>query len=442
MLDHKQDIKNLLLELVKKYPNIPNCCLNKNAPNNKVYYSGPDFDLDEMVSAIEALLFSKWSSAGEYCHKFEVEFAKTVNNDYAVSCNSGSSANLIMIGALKEYFNWKDNDSIILSSVGFPTTNTSLTYHKLKPVFIDVELKTLNFDISKIEELLEWYEMSVFDLPKAIFLSPILGNPCNIDKLLEICNKYKLKLILDCCDSIKSQWDNKQLTEYAIVSSFSFYPAHEICTLEGGMVTSNNKKIIDIARSFSTWGRACFCFSLANCSQNGLCNSRFSNWIKELPDTILDHRYLFDREGFNLKMLDICAAIGLEQLKKLDYFCKKRIENQQKISSLFAKYISDISFPEVLEKSLWVPFATPIICNNRKQKQSLVKYLESKNIQTRNCFAGNTTIQKAFRKYADWTQFEQANKINDLVFFVGCAPTISEENIEYIKQVLKNYPRQ
>lgn len=425
----RQKINNFIEDLKSEYGNLPKFAHNQNAPANKVYYAGPYFDNNELSAAIETLLFGKWSSAGETCFKFEKEFSKAVNQKFGVFCNSGSSANLIMIAALKEYYGWKDEDEIIVSPVGFPTTITSIVQNGLKPVFVDIEWDTLNFDITQVA-------VKINKQTKAIFISPVLGNPPDFDQLDALKDFYNIQLILDCCDSLKSEYLGKQLPEWCAASSFSFYPAHEITTLEGGIVTSNNEEIIKLARSYMQWGRACYCVGPGNLLPNGTCGCRFNTWIEGYAEPV-DHRYVFDRMGYNLKPLDLQAAIGLEQLKKLDYICQKRKGNCIDIEDLFAKYIKGISF--VSHGGGWVPFATPLICETKELKYSLVKHLESNGIQTRNYFAGNILMHKPFRGLDDYTKYPEANKVLEKVFFVGCAPTITSENIKYIEEILKKY---
>ncbi len=432
MLDYKQDIKEFVSSMQKKHGTIPKFCHNLvNKDKKKVYYSGAFFDENEISAAIEALMFGKWSSSGEICAQFEREFSKRINQEYSFFCNSGSSANLLLIAACKEYFKWQDKDEIIVSAVGFPTTVSSIVHNNLVPVFIDTEFDTLNFDLNKIEE-------KITNKTKSIFLSPVLANPPDIDKLIEICNKYNIKLLIDSCDSLGTKWNNKNLDEYSVASSHSFYPAHIISTIEGGMVSSNIQEIVKLARSYATWGRDCYCIGTANLLCNGTCNKRFSNWLTDFPDTIIDHKYVFNRIGWNLKPLDLSGAIGLEQLKKLDYICEIRRENLRQIQKLFAIY-THVTFPTVYEQTYWIPFGVPIICKSKEQKQKLVSYLEKSGIQTRNYFAGNLLIHPGYKHLGNWQEYPEANKVLDLVFFVGCAPTISQDNINYIEEILKNY---
>lgn len=416
-----------------KYGHLPKFAHNLAAKDKKkVYYSGPYFDNTELTSAIETLLFGKWSSSGEVCARFEREFGKHINNKFSFFCNSGSSANLLLIAACKEYFGWKDGDEIIVSSVGFPTTVSAIIHNGLKPIFIDIEWETLNFDLSKIEE-------KINANTKAIFLSPVLGNPPDMDQLIDITKKSDIKLLLDNCDSLGSKWRGKFLNEYAIASSCSFYPAHEITTLEGGMVSSDIQEIVDLARSYGTWGRDCYCVGAANLLCNGTCNKRFSNWIPEFPDLIIDHKYVFNRIGWNLKPLDLQAAIGLEQLKKLDRICTLRHDNRVMIQNTIQTYVNDLKFPYVSQKSTWVPFGVPIICKNKELKRKLVSFLESNGIQTRNYFAGNLLMHKGYKHLDDYKNYPEANKVLDLVFFVGCAPTISTDNLQHINTAMSSW---
>jgi len=430
---YKEDIKSFISQMVEKYGFLPKFAHNLNPElKNKVYYSGAYFDNNEICAAIETLLFGKWSSSGEVCAKFEKEFSKKINQKYSFFTNSGSSANLLLVAACKEYYKWKDGDEIIVSAVGFPTTISAIIQNGLKPVFADIEWNTLNYDINKIQE-------KITSKTVATFLSPVLGNPPDMDILLNIVQSNNIKLLLDNCDSLGSKWNGKYLNEYAEVSSCSFYPAHEITTLEGGMVSSNNEEIVQLARSYATWGRDCYCVGTCNLLANGSCGKRFSNWLTDFPEIIIDHKYVFNRIGYNLKPLDLQGAIGLEQLKKLDFICETRSKNCEKISSLFIQNIKNIRSVNVLDQTDWTPFGVPLICENKEQKQKLVSYLESNGIQTRNYFAGNLLMHNGYKHLDNYKLYPESNKVLDLVFFVGCAPTISEQNISYIKSVLIKY---
>ena len=431
--EKKQEINEFITKMTDKYGVLPKFAHNMVAKDpKKVYYSGPYLDGSEISAAIETLLFGKWSSSGEVCARFEREFGKHINTKYSFFCNSGSSANLLLIAACKEYFKWQDGDEVIVSAVGFPTTVSSLVQNGLVPVFVDIEWETLNFDLSAIEK-------KITSKTKAIFLSPVLGNPPDMDEMIAIVKKHDIRLLLDNCDSLGSKWKGKFLNEYAVASSCSFYPAHEITTLEGGMVSSDIQEIVDLARSYGTWGRDCYCVGAANLLCNGSCNKRFSNWIPEFPELIIDHKYVFNRIGYNLKPLDLQGAIGLEQLKKLDYICKTRKSNKREIEHYFLINVEGLKIPISYSDTDWVPFGVPVICKDKPQKLRLVDFLEKNGIQTRNYFAGNLLMHRGYKHLGNYLDYPESNKVLDLVFFVGCAPTISKENLQYIEEVLTTW---
>ena len=428
-MNKKQVIVDFINQ-VKKEQFIPEYCHNLKGAKNKVFYSGPLMDDDELVEAIDSLLFGKWFSSGEKVYKFEQEFSKKINQKYSIMVNSGSSANLVMIAALKKHFKWVDTDEILLSVVGFPTTLNPIIQNNLKPVFVDIEYNTLNFDLDLLEK-------KITSNTKAIFISPVLGNPPDMDKLLEISNKYGIQLIMDGCDSFGGKWKDKDLCEYAIATSCSFYPAHHITTGEGGMVSSNIEEIVKLARSFSWWGRDCFCIGPANLLKNGSCNCRFSNWIKELPYQI-DHKYFFTQIGYNLKPLDLQGGIGLAQLKKSDKFHEIRKTNKKTIQSILES-IKSLKFPSQDERADVSWFGVPVICDSYLSKNKLVNYLESNGIQTRNYFAGNILLHPAYSHLEHWSNYPNANGVLEKVFFIGCSPTITNDNIEYIREVISKY---
>ena len=192
-------------------------------PGKPVYYSGPYWDNKELEVSIKSLLSGQWLPSGEEVNKFERKFSKKFNKKYSLMVNSGSSANLIMFNALKKRYGWQDGDEIIVSCVGFPTTIAPIVQSGLKPVFVDIDFSDLNWDVSQIEDKISLRTRGVIS-------SPVLGNPYDYDQLLDICERNKIKLIADNCDSLGSKWKGKYLTDHAVAASCSFYPAHHICT--------------------------------------------------------------------------------------------------------------------------------------------------------------------------------------------------------------------
>ena len=426
----KQERNSLIAKLAEDMPPyVPN--YHNFKPGDQILYSGPYFDHNEIEAAMKVLLTNKWISNGEYTARFQSAFARKFNAKHTHFVNSGSSANLVMIASLKKIFHWKDGDEVIVSPTGFPTTISPIVQNGLKSIFSDIEFNTLNFDLDEVER-------KITEKTVAIFVSPVLGNPPNMDKLLDICKNHNIQLILDGCDSLGTKWKDKLLGEYAIAWSCSFYVAHHMTTLEGGMVCSNNIELIEEVRSFVNWGRNCRCVGAANALSCGTCGNRFDTWLGD-EFGIIDHKYVFTNIGYNLKPLDIQAAIGLEQLKKFDEIERLRKENFKKFRDLLLKYILNINIAWSYEQSNVSWFGVPIICNTSEIKNKLVQYLENHKIQTRNYFAGNLLVHTGYKHLDDYRNYPNANKALSHVFFVGCPPHYTDVVFGYIEDVLKKW---
>jgi CDP-6-deoxy-D-xylo-4-hexulose-3-dehydrase len=396
-----------------------------------VQYSGQLWDHDEIRAAIDTLLNGSWIVSGEKVSEFQDAFSKRFNVKYSHMVNSGSSANLVLVTAAKKYNNWKDGDEIIVSPVGFPTTIAPIIQNGMKPVFIDIELDTLNFDVLKIEE-------KITPKTRAIFVSPVLGNPPDMDFIVALCNKYGLTLLGDNCDSLGSLWNGKLITDYYDAWTTSFYPAHHISTGEGGMVCSNSETFIKEARSISWWGRDCYCVGANNLLECGTCGKRFDNWLNDY-DGIIDHKYLFTNIGYNLKPLDLQGAIGLEQLKKFDMLESKRREYKEKIQ----KFIEDnIEGARVINATIgsdpsW--FGVPIYCESQEMKEFLVSHFEENKVQTRNYFSGNILLHPGYKHLDDYRNYPNSNLALSNVFFIGCSPLYNEKVLAYIEKVCQKW---
>ena len=428
----KNDIQDFITKLEQEHELFRYLCNKKDFISGKdtVYYAGPYFDMNEKVAMIESIFSGKWLSAGEKVNEFENKFSEKFGLKYSVMVNSGSSANLIMMSALKKYLNWSDGDEIILSPVGFPTTIAPVIQNNLKPVFIDISMHDLNFDEQNI--------MAKFtNRTKAIFISPVLGNPPDMKFLNAISKNTGIELILDNCDSLGSKWEGRYLSEYCIASSSSFYPAHHICTGEGGMISTNYTKLYRIIRSLTSWGRACTCVGVENTLPNGSCGKRFGKWLQGY-NNIVDHRYIFSNVGYNMKPLDLQGAIGIEQLKKFDKMHEIRRANKESLGKALEE-IDGVRVLQELESAETGWFGVGIICENKELKQSLTQYMEQNRIQTRNYFGGNLLMHPAFKNLDDIEHYPNANKVIDLVFFIGCSPTIQIKMVEYIKEIIGKY---
>ena len=401
------------------------------AGKTPIYYSGPYWDNKEIEAAIDTFLSGKWITAGERVYKFENLFSKRFNVKHSHMVNSGSSANLVLIAALKKRFNWADDDEIIVSPVGFATTISVLYQHRLKPIFVDIEWDTLNFDLNQIES-------KITEKTKGIFVSPVLGNPPDMDRLQEIADKYDLKIIGDNCDSLGTKWNDKPLTDYYVAFSNSFYPAHHISTGEGGMVCTNDDELKKLFVSISWWGRDCYCIGSANLLPCGTCGNRFDKWLENY-DGVIDHKYVFSHMGYNLKPLDLQGAIGIVQLDKLDEIETNRRTSKERLTKIFVDNIPGLRTPYKLDKADPCWFGTPFICDEPGLKHRLVEFLEENKIQTRNYFAGNILLHPGYSFLDDFRNYPEANKVLDKVFFIGAAPHYTDIVFDYIEEVVKKF---
>jgi len=407
----------------------------KNYDNYKhgdfVQYSGQLWDEKEMYAAIDTLVNGKWITSGEKVAQFQIHFSRRFGVKHSHMVNSGSSANLVMITALKKHMNWQDGDEVIVSPVGFPTTIAPLVQNNLKPVFIDIELETLNFDLTKLVE-------KITPRTKAIFVSPVLGNPPDMNILQDICTKHGILLIGDNCDSLGTNYDGKLITEYYYCWSTSFYPAHHISTGEGGMICCNDDTLANLVRSVSWWGRDCYCVGTNNLLECGTCGKRFDNWLPDY-DGVIDHKYLFTTMGYNLKPLDLQGAIGLEQLKKFDYIDEKRREYKNTIQKFLEDNIKEIRVINTLPKADPSWFGVPIYCESQDVKEFLVQHFESNKIQTRNYFSGNILLHPGYKHLDNYKDYPNSNLALSNVFFLGCSPLYNEKVLAYIEDVCKKW---
>jgi len=394
-------------------------------------YSGPFFDGTEIDAAIACLKEGAWYPAGKEVDKFERQFSRKFGFGSSLMVNSGSSANLVMIAALKKYYDWPDGAEIIVSVVGFPTTVNPIIQNNLVPKFVDITWEDLNWDLCNVTE-------AITDKTVAVFSSPVLGNSYDLDRLLNICDEHKLKYIADNCDSLGSKWKGEYLTSHAVAASCSFYPAHHITTMEGGMVSSNIPEVVTLARQFAWWGRDCYCVGACNQLINGSCGKRFDKWLDGY-DGVVDHKYVFSQIGYNLKPIDMQGAVGQVQLRKFDEIHAKRRNNYQQIKTILSTLTPHVRVVDEHPDAETSWFGVPIICDDAKVKETLQGHLEQNGIQTRNYFAGNLLLHPAYRHLGNPTDYINAYDVLRHVFFMGTGPTITPENIDYIQEIIGKY---
>jgi len=429
-----------ILKLVKEFIDKKSADKTWSPGKDWVQYSGPVFSSDEYVAAISSLL-DGWLVLGKDAISFENEFPKQFNKKYGILTNSGSSSNLLMLSALtsKRLYNLKRGTRVITPIAGFPTTLNPIFQLGFEPVFVDIDIDTLNLNLDQVEQAVKLGA-------KIITFAHVLGNPPNMDRLMDIINIHKLIFLEDCCDALGSTYKGNPLGSFGEMASCSFYPAHHITMGEGGFVACNTQLQEVVTRSFREWGRGCYCVGKkANLLKNGSCGKRFSNWLPELPDEIFDHKYVYDEVGYNLKPIELQASIGLAQMKKLPEIHSKRKSNHSRLFNIFKKYEEFFVLPKATEGSdpSWFAFALTIKDGSPFKRKDIVDHFESNKIQTRPYFAGNIMLQPAYDGLMDKrdvvSKFPNARKVTTDTFFLGTSPVITEEQLNYIETVTNKF---
>jgi CDP-6-deoxy-D-xylo-4-hexulose-3-dehydrase len=407
-----------------------------------VNYAGPYFNSDEYVAAVESLL-KGWLVLGTDGLKFERKFSRLLGHASGVLTNSGSSSNLLMMAALtsKRGYNLLPGTKVLTPIAGFPTTLNPTLQVGFTPVFVDIELDTLNLDLDHVERILAFNS----DI-RVITFAHVLGNPPAMDKLMDLVRAHDLILLEDCCDALGSTYDNKPLGSFGLMSSCSFYPAHHMTMGEGGFVATSDHTYETILRNLREWGRGCYCAGPeANKLKCGTCKERFKNWIPTLPNEIFDHKYVYDEIGFNLKPVELQASMGLVQLNKLDEIHSLRRRNYRLLFDIYQKYEQFFHLPRATSNSDPSWFAFPLTIRNDAPftRSELVDFLEENLIQTRPYFAGNIMLQPAYSHLMDpdkaKTGFPNATYAMTHTFFHGTSPVITPGQIDYIKHVVDKF---
>ena len=348
--------------------------------------SGKLLDEEDLMHMIDASL-DMWLTAGRFNDQFEKDLAQFLGVKYALSTNSGSSANLLALSALTSYKlgdrRLKKGDEVISVAAGFPTTVNPIIQQGLVPVFVDCEIGTYNINASQIEAALS-------HKTKAIFVAHTLGNMFDMDAVLALCKKHNLWLIEDSCDALGAEWNGKKAGTIGHIGTFSFYPAHHLTMGEGGAVVTNDPQLYRIILSFRDWGRDCWCKP----GVDNTCKNRFNMQLGRLPFGY-DHKYTYSHIGFNLKITDWQAAIGVSQVKKLPAYIAKRTQNAAYLSDALADLTQWLVSPRIQEgvKPSWFGYLISVKPGSPFTKQQLVEYLEAHGIGTRQLFAGNLLRQ-------------------------------------------------
>ncbi len=424
----RDQILNLTAEYVKKYG------LNNYQDESVINVSGKVINHEEVCNIVESGL-DMWFTAGRFNTKFEKKLKQFIGIKYLLTCNSGSSANLIALSSLcnkyimgNEYI--AQGAEVITCAVGFPTTINPIIANNLTPVFIDAELNTFNINTDKIEK-------AITEKTKAVMIAHTLGNPFQLEKIRNLCDKYKLYLIEDCCDALGSKYDGVHVGKFGDIGTLSFYPAHHITMGEGGAVFTNSSRIKKSMESIRDWGRDCWCKT--GCDNT--CKKRF-NWnFKDLPFGY-DHKYVYSALGYNLKITDMQAALGLAQLNKLETFIKMRKSNFFYLHNLLKDLQDYFILPKAQKKSDPSWFGFPLLIKDKRiSRNALINYLEDNLIKTRLIFAGNITKQP-YMKYQKYREVETL-KNSDLImkngFWLGIYPGLSKKSLNKISHHLHKF---
>lgn len=421
--DLKKEIFNLVAEYYtekhKPKPFIPG--------ETYIQYAGRIYDEKEMISLVDSAL-DFWLTAGRFAKQFEEEFAKFLGVKHCILTNSGSSANLLAISALTSpklgERRLNPGDEVITTACAFPTTVNPIIQNNLVPVFIDVDIGTYNIQVDKVED-------AITKKTKAIFLAHTLGNPFDLDKVLEICKKYNLWMIEDNCDALGSKYDGQYTGTFGNIATFSFYPAHHITMGEGGALVTNDNQLKKLIQSFRDWGRDCWCEP--GCDNT--CDKRFGWQLGSLPFGY-DHKYIYSHIGYNLKITDMQAAVGVAQLMKLSSFIEARKKNFKLLCDGIKKYDKYFILPKIELKAdpSWFGFLLTVRKDVGFMRDEIVKYLEDNKIATRMLFAGNIIKNPSFEniKYRVYINLKNTDFIMNNTFWIGVYPGLTEEMINYI----------
>jgi CDP-6-deoxy-D-xylo-4-hexulose-3-dehydrase len=397
----------------------------------KIHYAEAIYDHNEIYSVLQSLL-SGWLGLGHDAHEFEKEFAKFLNIKHCILTNSGTSSNLLSVSALDLP---KGSEALILAT-NFPTTLSVLIRNNIKPVFMDINPRTYNMDAEAIEE-------SLTKKTKLIMLVHALGNPNEMDTINEIADKHDLAVVEDTCDALGSKYDSRYLPTYRNPGTFSFYPAHQITLGGGGAVVTDSDDFNLKIRSLRDWGRACTCdVCKLSLDKNAVCPLRFSR----TPIKDYDKRFTYISIGYNLQPIDLQAAIGLHQLKRLPEFIEKRKENFKKIYSELSRYEQYFILPESLPKadSCWFAFPITVRKNAPFKRKDIVGFLEKHHIDTRPIYGGNLLRQPAFENISCRIPRKLIN--SDYVmksgFFIGLHQGLTKEMLAYVLETFEDFMRQ
>jgi CDP-6-deoxy-D-xylo-4-hexulose-3-dehydrase len=422
-----ESIRGQIHDLIKEYHN--EAFANKKFIEGQTFVpvSGKVFDHEEIQYITDSAL-DAWFTTGRFNTEFEKQLAKFINVKSLITVNSGSSANLIAFSAItaKELGDdaVKPGDEVITVAAGFPTTVNPMLQYGAIPVFLDVDIPTYQITTTHLEEALS-------PKTKAVMVAHTLGNTFDLETISAFCKKHNLWLIEDCCDALGAKYNGKNVGTFGDIGTISFYPAHHITMGEGGAVFTSNSKLKTIMESFRDWGRDCWCET----GKDNTCGKRFCQQLGDLPMGY-DHKFIYSRLGFNLKITDMQAALGLAQLKKLNGFIEKRKHNHKLLKEKLKKHEDKLILPEPTKNSdpSWFGFVITVKKNAGISRNDLVQKLNEMKVGTRLLFAGDLRKQPYFKdyKYRVVGDLKNTETIVNDTFWIGVTPAVNDEMIDYM----------
>lgn len=435
----EQEAREDILSAVAQYYQKYKAAKKPFEPGDRITYAARVFDEKEMCSLVDASL-DFWLTTGRFADRFEKEFADWLGVKYASLVNSGSSANLIAFSALTApelgERRIKRGDEVITVAAGFPTTVTSVIQYGAVPVFVDVTIPQYNIDVSKLEEARS-------AKTKAVMVAHTLGNPFDLAAIKAFCDKYNLWLVEDNCDALGSTYmlnGEKRLTgTIGDIGTSSFYPPHHMTMGEGGCVYTNDPLLHRLINSYRDWGRDCMCPS----GRDNICGHRFDGQYGELPHGY-DHKYVYSHFGYNLKVTDMQAAIGCEQMKKFPSFVERRKHNWARLRAALEDVQDKLILPEPAPNSDPSWFGFLLTVREGVNREKVVRYIEEKGVQTRMLFSGNLIkhpcfdeMRKSGEGYRVVGTLENTDRIMRDTFWVGVYPGMTDAMIDYMAQCIR-----
>ena len=408
-------------------------------PGDYISYASRVFDEKEMQALTDATL-DLWLTTGRFSDQFENHFASWIGVKYAHLVNSGSSANLIAFMALTapELGNRQilPGDEVITVACGFPTTVTPILNYGAVPVFVDVTVPQYNIDVTRLESALS-------EKTKAVMIAHTLGNPFDLRAVKEFCDKHNLWLVEDNCDALGTKYtidgETKFSGTWGDIGTSSFYPPHHMTMGEGGCVYTDNPLLHRLILSFRDWGRDCICHS----GRDNYCGHRFDGQHSELPFGY-DHKYVYSHFGYNLKVTDMQAAIGCEQLKKIPGFIERRRHNWDRLKKALVRVEDKLILPEPADNSepSWFGFLISVRPESGLDRNKITRYVEDHNVQTRLLFSGNLIKHPCFNQIRGTDKYRVVGDltITDFImnntFWIGVYPGMTDEVIDYMAKVI------